>query len=40
MTERPRSVDRRIEVRAVLDLTITFDHNVIGGATRTRRHEQ
>lgn len=35
-TQRPRAVDGRIEVRDVLDLTITFDHNVIDGAPAAR----
>lgn len=35
-TQRPRVVDQRIEVRDVLDLTITFDHNVIDGAPAAR----
>ncbi|MGW3115745.1 2-oxo acid dehydrogenase subunit E2 [Streptomyces sp. NPDC001107] len=34
--QRPRVVDQRIEVRDVLDLTITFDHNVIDGAPAAR----
>ncbi|MGX1910051.1 2-oxo acid dehydrogenase subunit E2 [Streptomyces phaeochromogenes] len=36
VTERPRVVDGRIEVREVLDLTVTFDHNVIDGAPAAR----
>ncbi|CAM5575364.1 2-oxo acid dehydrogenase subunit E2 [Streptomyces aurantiogriseus] len=36
MTRRPRVVDGRIEARDVLDLTITFDHNVIDGAPAAR----
>lgn len=35
-TPRSRVVDERIEVRNVLDLTITFDHNVIDGAPAAR----
>lgn len=36
MTQRPRVVDGRIEVRDVLDLTIAIDHNVVDGAPATR----
>jgi 2-oxoacid dehydrogenase/acyltransferase catalytic subunit len=36
VTERPRAVDGRIEVREVLDLTITFDHNIVDGAPAAR----
>lgn len=36
MTWRPRVVDGRIEAREVLDLTVTFDHNVIDGAPAAR----
>lgn len=34
--KRPRVVGQRIEVREVLDLTITIDHNVVDGAPATR----
>jgi hypothetical protein len=33
---RPRVVADRIEIRDVLDLTITVDHNVVDGAPATR----
>jgi polyketide cyclase/dehydrase/lipid transport protein/2-oxoacid dehydrogenase/acyltransferase catalytic subunit len=33
---RPRAVDGRIELRDVLDLTVTIDHNVVDGAPATR----
>jgi pyruvate/2-oxoglutarate dehydrogenase complex dihydrolipoamide acyltransferase (E2) component len=36
VSRRPRVVDGRIEVRDVLDLTITIDHNVVDGAPATR----
>ncbi|WP_327341436.1 2-oxo acid dehydrogenase subunit E2 [Streptomyces europaeiscabiei] len=36
LTEQPRVVDGRIGVREVLDLTITFDHNVTDGAPAAR----
>jgi len=36
MTQRPRVVDGRIEVRDVLDLAIAIDHNVVDGAPATR----
>jgi pyruvate/2-oxoglutarate dehydrogenase complex dihydrolipoamide acyltransferase (E2) component len=34
--ERPRVVDGRVEKREILDLTVTFDHNVIDGAPAAR----
>jgi pyruvate/2-oxoglutarate dehydrogenase complex dihydrolipoamide acyltransferase (E2) component len=33
---RPRAVDDRIELRDVLDITVTIDHNVVDGAPATR----
>ncbi|MCW8376122.1 2-oxo acid dehydrogenase subunit E2 [Streptomyces justiciae] len=36
LAERPRVTDGRIGPRTVLDLTVTFDHNVIDGAPAAR----
>jgi pyruvate/2-oxoglutarate dehydrogenase complex dihydrolipoamide acyltransferase (E2) component len=36
MTARPRVVDGAVEVRDVLDLTVTIDHNVVDGAPAAR----
>jgi pyruvate/2-oxoglutarate dehydrogenase complex dihydrolipoamide acyltransferase (E2) component len=36
ITERPWVVDGRVEVRNVLDLTVTIDHNVVDGGPATR----
>lgn len=36
LAKRPRVVGDRIEVRDVLDLTVTIDHNIIDGAPATR----
>jgi pyruvate/2-oxoglutarate dehydrogenase complex dihydrolipoamide acyltransferase (E2) component len=36
MSERPRVVDGQLEVRDVLDLTVTIDHNVVDGAPAAR----
>ena len=36
VSKRPRAIDDRIEVRDVLDLTVTIDHNVVDGAPATR----
>ena len=36
MSERPRAVRGRIEIRDVLDLTVSVDHNVVDGAPATR----
>ncbi|WP_329267814.1 2-oxo acid dehydrogenase subunit E2 [Streptomyces sp. NBC_01451] len=36
VTEQPRVLDGRTVVREVLDLTVTFDHNVIDGAPAAR----
>lgn len=36
LSKRPRAVGDRIELRDVLDLTVTFDHNVVDGAPATR----
>jgi pyruvate/2-oxoglutarate dehydrogenase complex dihydrolipoamide acyltransferase (E2) component len=35
-SKRPRAVGDRVEVRDVLDLTITIDHNVVDGGPATR----
>jgi pyruvate/2-oxoglutarate dehydrogenase complex dihydrolipoamide acyltransferase (E2) component len=36
LSRRPRAVGDRIEVREVLDLTVTIDHNIVDGAPATR----
>lgn len=36
LTERPRVVEGQVRIREVLDLTVTFDHNVIDGAPAAR----
>lgn len=36
MTQRPRAVNGRVEIRDVLDLTPIIDHNVVDGAPATR----
>ena len=36
LSKRPRVVGDRIEVRDVLDITVTIDHNVVDGAPATR----
>jgi pyruvate/2-oxoglutarate dehydrogenase complex dihydrolipoamide acyltransferase (E2) component len=36
LSRRPRVVDDRIEIRDVLDLTVTIDHNVVDGAPAAR----
>jgi pyruvate/2-oxoglutarate dehydrogenase complex dihydrolipoamide acyltransferase (E2) component len=36
MSARPRVVDGQLEVRDVLDLTVTVDHNVVDGALAAR----
>jgi pyruvate/2-oxoglutarate dehydrogenase complex dihydrolipoamide acyltransferase (E2) component len=36
MSRRPRVIDDRVEVRDVLDLTMTIDHNVVDGSPATR----
>ncbi len=36
LSKRPRAVGDRVEVRDVLDLTVTIDHNVVDGAPATR----
>jgi pyruvate/2-oxoglutarate dehydrogenase complex dihydrolipoamide acyltransferase (E2) component len=36
VTARPRVVDGKVEVRDVLDLTVTIDHNVVDGAPAAR----
>ena len=36
LSKRPRAVGDRIEVREILDLTVSIDHNVVDGAPATR----
>ncbi len=36
MTQRPRAIHGQVEVRDILDLTVTIDHNVVDGAPATR----
>jgi pyruvate/2-oxoglutarate dehydrogenase complex dihydrolipoamide acyltransferase (E2) component len=36
MSARPRVIHGEVEVREVLDLTVTIDHNVVDGAPATR----
>lgn len=36
VSQRPRAVGDRIELRDVLDLTVTIDHNVVDGSPATR----
>ena len=36
LSRRPRAVGDRVEIRDVLDLTVTVDHNVVDGAPATR----
>lgn len=36
LSRRPRAVDDRVEIRDVLDLTVTVDHNVVDGAPAAR----
>jgi pyruvate/2-oxoglutarate dehydrogenase complex dihydrolipoamide acyltransferase (E2) component len=36
VSRRPRVVDGRVDVRDVLDLTVTIDHNVVDGAPAAR----
>jgi pyruvate/2-oxoglutarate dehydrogenase complex dihydrolipoamide acyltransferase (E2) component len=36
IAERPRVVDGRIEIREVLDLTVSVDHNVVDGGPAAR----
>ena len=36
LSKRPCAVDDRVELRDVLDLTVTVDHNVVDGAPATR----
>jgi pyruvate/2-oxoglutarate dehydrogenase complex dihydrolipoamide acyltransferase (E2) component len=35
-SRRPRAVGDNVEVRDVLDVTLTIDHNVVDGAPATR----
>jgi pyruvate/2-oxoglutarate dehydrogenase complex dihydrolipoamide acyltransferase (E2) component len=36
LSRQPRAVDDRIEIRDVLDLTVTVDHNIVDGAPAAR----
>jgi pyruvate/2-oxoglutarate dehydrogenase complex dihydrolipoamide acyltransferase (E2) component len=36
ISEKPRVVDGEIATRELLDLTVTFDHDVVDGAPATR----
>jgi pyruvate/2-oxoglutarate dehydrogenase complex dihydrolipoamide acyltransferase (E2) component len=36
VSPRPRAVDGDVQVRDVLDLTVTIDHNVVDGAPAAR----
>ena len=36
LSERPQVIDGRVEVREILDLTVTVDHNVVDGAPAAR----
>jgi pyruvate/2-oxoglutarate dehydrogenase complex dihydrolipoamide acyltransferase (E2) component len=36
MTQRPRVINGRVDIRDVLDLTLVIDHNVVDGAPATR----
>jgi pyruvate/2-oxoglutarate dehydrogenase complex dihydrolipoamide acyltransferase (E2) component len=36
VSRRPRAIGDRVEVRDVLDLTLTIDHNVVDGSPATR----
>ncbi len=36
LSERPRVVEGRVEIREVLDVTVTVDHNVVDGAPAAR----
>jgi pyruvate/2-oxoglutarate dehydrogenase complex dihydrolipoamide acyltransferase (E2) component len=36
MSDRPRVVGGQVEVRKVLDMTVTIDHNVVDGAPAAR----
>jgi pyruvate/2-oxoglutarate dehydrogenase complex dihydrolipoamide acyltransferase (E2) component len=36
LSTRPRAVGDRVELRDILDLTVTVDHNVVDGAPATR----
>jgi len=36
LSKQPRAVGDRVEVRDVIDLTVTIDHNVVDGAPATR----
>jgi pyruvate/2-oxoglutarate dehydrogenase complex dihydrolipoamide acyltransferase (E2) component len=36
ISERPRVVDGRIDIRAVVDLTVSIDHNVVDGGPAAR----
>jgi pyruvate/2-oxoglutarate dehydrogenase complex dihydrolipoamide acyltransferase (E2) component len=36
IAERPRVINHQIEIRKVLDLTVTLDHNVVDGGPAAR----
>jgi pyruvate/2-oxoglutarate dehydrogenase complex dihydrolipoamide acyltransferase (E2) component len=36
VSPRPRAVDGEVEIRDVLDLTVSVDHNVVDGAPAAR----
>jgi pyruvate/2-oxoglutarate dehydrogenase complex dihydrolipoamide acyltransferase (E2) component len=36
LSERPRATNGRVEVRDVVDLTVTVDHNIVDGAPAAR----
>ena len=36
LTERPRVIGDRVDIRSVLDLTVSVDHNVVDGGPATR----
>ena len=40
MIEKPGVIDGRIEIREYLDITISFDHDVIDGAPAARFTQQ
>ncbi|HEX6312522.1 MAG TPA: 2-oxo acid dehydrogenase subunit E2, partial [Acidimicrobiia bacterium] len=36
ITERPRVIEGRVEIRNILDLTVSIDHNVVDGGPAAR----
>jgi pyruvate/2-oxoglutarate dehydrogenase complex dihydrolipoamide acyltransferase (E2) component len=36
ITERPRVVEGRVDIRSILDLTVSIDHNVVDGGPAAR----